>query len=592
MAGYDVYDPKRPNFTMPRSVPPVAQPSTALVDPKRPNWARPADISTGARQAFDVEMGARSQPVAQALAAEKRGPITRGAERLGRVVGRAAPGLRAAGAALGPALGPAAVGAEAVSHFNDYKINDPSVDSSAAGTYRSLREGDFAGAGRSLSKGMLETGMDLGSAVANTADVFLPGQPASQGYNRMLREQFGDQLIDKSGNAAPNSVAAAPARAPLGTPAQASYSNEGRNYANPGQVQDLRAGANPNGQILRKGNSYSGKDIKFGADIMENGTLRSPANVTSLDTSEGFRQDRLALARLAAERASAPGAGAGLIGIGGAGTTTISEDLRAKTSADEMPDGLSPRQQAAFIQAERARRQDDRRIDSAEGIAGMRERGDTNRVNATIGANAADREANREVTMRGQDLTAGSARAANKLAYAQGERDQGNKNRQYELDVAKHGAERAKTMQAERNARDTQLTKNLEASNPGADGKPDMAAVADQRAGIDRAVARLGGNGVQDLSPLDEQRLLAGSKLLHTMKQNAGMLPWKPDALKTIDPLDLTGLRVLANGDRQITRAGKAAGQIIPKRFFDTEEGNHFFGGTKTNRYDILSEGR
>ena len=54
-------------------------------------------------------------------------------------------------------------------------------------------------------------------------------------------------------------------------------------------------------------------------------------------------------------------------------------------------------------------------------------------------------------------------------------------------------------------------------------------------------------------------------------------------------PLDLTNLRVLPNGDRQITRAdSKAAGQTIPGRFFDTQEGVRFFGGTPTNQYDIL----
>ena len=82
-------------------------------------------------------------------------------------------------------------------------------------------------------------------------------------------------------------------------------------------------------------------------------------------------------------------------------------------------------------------------------------------------------------------------------------------------------------------------------------------------------------------------------EMLKTMKANAGWLPWNPDKLKTIDPVDLTNLRVMSNGDRQITRAdSKAAGQIIPKRFFDTDEGARFFGGTPTNRYDILHEAR
>lgn len=111
-----------------------------------------------------------------------------------------------------PFVGKAAAGADVVANFNDYKLNDPDVDSSASGTFNALREGDFAGAGRSLSKGMLETGMDLGSYAANTADFLVPGQPFSQGYNRMLRDHFGSQLVDNSGNGpAPTAPVATPA---------------------------------------------------------------------------------------------------------------------------------------------------------------------------------------------------------------------------------------------------------------------------------------------------------------------------------------------------------------------------------------------
>lgn len=42
--------------------------------------------------------------------------------------------------------------------------------------------------------------MDLGSYAANTADFFVPGQPFSQGYNKSLRNHFGSQLVDDSGN--------------------------------------------------------------------------------------------------------------------------------------------------------------------------------------------------------------------------------------------------------------------------------------------------------------------------------------------------------------------------------------------------------
>lgn len=104
-----------------------------------------------------------------------------------------------AGRTFGPtlgALGPAALGADVVSHFNDYKINDPDVDSSAVGTFKALGNGDFSGARRSFSKGALEAGMDLGSFGANMLDYVVPGKaPVSTAYDGMLRQHFGDQLL-------------------------------------------------------------------------------------------------------------------------------------------------------------------------------------------------------------------------------------------------------------------------------------------------------------------------------------------------------------------------------------------------------------
>lgn len=101
-----------------------------------------------------------------------------------------------------------------MANFNDYKIDDPEVDSSNTGTMNALRAGDLGMAGRSFSKGALETGMDLGSFAANTADLLVPGTGPSQAYNRMLRNHFGEQLIDRSGNNADPGVPAQAAVAP------------------------------------------------------------------------------------------------------------------------------------------------------------------------------------------------------------------------------------------------------------------------------------------------------------------------------------------------------------------------------------------
>ncbi len=138
------------------------------------------------------------------------GPVSKSAFLAGRAL--SSPLVAGAGKIAGAA--------GVVQNFNDYKINDPDVDSSASGTWGALRNGDFAGAGRSLSKGALETGMDLGSFAANTADLFVPGTGPSQAYNKMLRGAFGDQLTDNSGsNQAPApTTQARPATNPAAAP--------------------------------------------------------------------------------------------------------------------------------------------------------------------------------------------------------------------------------------------------------------------------------------------------------------------------------------------------------------------------------------
>lgn len=214
------------------------------------------------------------------------------AQRAGAAV-RSLPGVQTAlgvgGAAMKGArlvAGPAAV-AGVVENFNDYKIDDPEVDSSVKGTFNALRSGDFDMAGRSLSKGALETAMDLGSGIANTLDYVRPGKaPVSTAYNQMLREKFGSLLVDNTpkpdagagrGYVNPNAVnptAPTPAVAPTAaTPAAtgSNYSNEGRNYPTlraPESAPDLT------GKIVKStdgnGNAvYTGSNIKAGADIVD-----------------------------------------------------------------------------------------------------------------------------------------------------------------------------------------------------------------------------------------------------------------------------------------------------------------------------------
>lgn len=163
---------------------PARPPPSTAVSARSTNWTygRP-NIPTTARQAFDVEM-----PTDRSLTSRAR--------ELGARVG---PGLQKA-ARFAKGVGTLGAGAEVVGHLGDYQIDDPTVDSSAAGTMRAVKEGDFSGAARSLGKGGLEALMDVGSIAANAADVFVPGDaPVSRAYNKTLRDQFGPQLVDNSG---------------------------------------------------------------------------------------------------------------------------------------------------------------------------------------------------------------------------------------------------------------------------------------------------------------------------------------------------------------------------------------------------------
>ena len=193
----------KPNFTM--GGPPAGAGSP---DPFGEEAVRRAREAAASRRAAPPPAAPTSAP---APVSTPRPTLRQGlASANPTVLGKASYLGGRAGAAVAKtarALGPAAVGADVVSHFNDYKINDPEVDSSARGTWNALKdEGPRALfdadslTRRSLGKGMLETGMDLGSFAADTLDYVVPGKaPVSTAYDRMLRNQFGDQLVGGAG---------------------------------------------------------------------------------------------------------------------------------------------------------------------------------------------------------------------------------------------------------------------------------------------------------------------------------------------------------------------------------------------------------
>lgn len=328
---------------------------------------------------------AAAPPVPPAAAAETKsvGLGRRVADALrnpGKTLSAAVPTAHGVGKAAGVAtrvLGPAAAGADVVSHLNDFKIDDPTNDSSLSGTFNALRKGDFSGAGRSLSKGALEAGMDLGSAAANVADIFVPGKaPVSTAYNSMLREKFGEQLVDRTGTAP-----AAPA-APAASAVNPNYGNE--------QLRAPAVPRPPTNVVAHTGNSFNGTDIKPGFTYADGS--QGKGTVTSLDTSEGHRQNLLELQRNAAERANIP-APAGAAGIGGG--STFGQDLRAKTDAGRTPTGLSARQAANFQQQQAQTQQQG---DIARAQIAATQTGNNNQLRVAEMNNATQRENNAATT--------------------------------------------------------------------------------------------------------------------------------------------------------------------------------------------------
>ena len=242
-----------------------------------PNGSAQAQALRGAAPA------AAEAPVAESLV---RPTLKAGLEGQS-LLGKAAYGTGRLAATAFPLIkggGISYLGAETVNHFGDYKLDDPGVDSSAKGTFQALRNGDWGGAGNSLMKGLVETGMDLGSAGANALDYVVPGKaPVSTAYDKMLRGTFGDRLVPGAGTpgtptATKPSVASGPDLR-LGAeqdPRSLTYtgSDPVPRYDSIGQAARLasdpygmtnteRATASPAGRItVRNGNEFSGSNIK------------------------------------------------------------------------------------------------------------------------------------------------------------------------------------------------------------------------------------------------------------------------------------------------------------------------------------------
>lgn len=417
-----------------RPTPPPRTPFSSMVEGLAPGPNDPRFHGDGRYGAPPNPPNPRVGPTAAPAAAVPPAPTAepvksggwfkRSAEALrspGKTLASAMPTAEGTGRFAGAAvrkLGPAAVGADALSHLNDYKINDPGVDSSAAGTFNALRQGDFAGARRSVGKGLLEAGMDLGSFAANTADLFVPGKaPVSTAYNQMLRSTFGDQLTDNT--ARPTTPAA-----PTTPTAPQTLTDVQRGGAAPvlRPTTDLVGPpVNPAGTITRTGNSYTATpNAREGADVRDPAGekldamtgLRSGARGYGVSTIQGTdvyqAQQQLNNIRALGEGPNAAASGIGHI----SGTDSFGKSLSVLGGNTRRE-----RMQGAQIDADRAN-------------ALLRERGETLRAGAgqNNGLRIAElnnatarrsNDQNNSTALRGQDMELEGRMAPARLAAQQ-----------------------------------------------------------------------------------------------------------------------------------------------------------------------------
>lgn len=540
-----------------------------------------------------------------------------------------------AGRAAAPVVGavtrlaPAALGGAVASQLGDYQIDDPSVDSSAAGTFRSLRDGDFAGAGRSLSKGALEAGMDLGGSVAKGIDLLTFGKAgAEQGYNDLLRSQFGDQL--RIGGA-PATPAAKPALRPttptapalpanfrgngFNDPRSTTFDNTGpsRDFTNelasvPRELpSDLRNGVifktkDANGRTV-----YSGRDVGAGAQFVDGkgATLRGGGTGT-VSTVPGMSKEQIA-------------------------------EIMARPSAFNPNSGLSAAQQvqyqrevenaqrinafsAAQSRASSLRQPSQNQLDPSR-LPGESRSAYATRVNAMVGMRGQDfgeiqdvrrdgtarrgQDLNYDSTLRGQDVNARVAaqdrEAQAQIAAARARQDQFNKDREFGLNLTKE-------QRAAREAAQTSLDKQLDTfSTTMVDGKPVIdpakralfadavnsmqgrAIEAALAAGNQRLAAKIQAEGVAGLDQSALRQMLRTAEIQAAAKADDGKwLPWKGSYVDSDNPEDFkpaidpkTGKPKIEKGliwDKAELRGGS---RVNPEALSK-------FGDSPTRRYDNL----
>lgn len=570
---YDIIDPRRPNFTMPPAQP--ATPGTAMVVSQRPNWTIPgpppappqmtpnmAGPDATRARAAGIRAGQPAAPAAPATPP----PATTPAAGLARTIRNGFAGAKNTAGATAPALAGAGVAAIVNSARQSALDNRPAfvppANQNAPGQIPvdPTQTGPAPIAGRFMDQ--TETRRNIANIAMALGGGRLAGPAAAVGLGRASTAAAAAAPAARAGLAATQGFVAgdavsAPALAtrPTATP-QASYSNEGRN--------GIRPGPNLDGKIVRDGNSYTGTPgIKFGADVVNpDGSARSGFGVSSMDTSEGFRQNQLELARNEqARNAQLNAQNAQLAGAMEAGRT----DGYGLLSRESRAERARTMDEANLPYTERMNREDNRIKAQGDQLRADVDLTNNANSNATIRANNQDTNS---VTLRGQDMAAGTAKARIAADQTAASRTQANEDRRYALDVTKFGEEAAGKRSDRRIAGAKAL--NEEIGNmlpPGADGKPDLATAARYAEGMNAQIAEqvkaaqaelarnpnnaaaksfltnVEENGANAMDAVAKRRFVAGMQANEKAKAKAGnWLPWTGTDPKSAAPV--SGLRM------------------------------------------------
>lgn len=319
----------------------------------------------------------------------------------------------------------------------------------AEGVGRIASAGAGAAGGATLGAGIGSIVPGVGTAVGGVLGGLAGGAYGYWAGDKAIKGLRSAADVDPSSPAsrlAPSAPTPTTPGAPPADPPIATYSNEGVGKAPTGRPSNAPSLSDPNGAIYRDGNSFSGKDVKFGAGVynpdgsvrpsgglirnqdvtnpdgsVTKSTLRGGGTVTSLDTSEGHRQNLLELQRNAAERANAAPVG-GATDMGG--RTSMLDDLVAKSKSGG-PD-LSRLPPVRRAQMEASLRQSQDANANALNIAGLHDstaRAGMGSAQAIAAMHDATQrrsnDQNNATSLRGQDITYAGHMAPLQLAAMQ-----------------------------------------------------------------------------------------------------------------------------------------------------------------------------